>query len=52
MRDKSHDEIMGKLYRKRPAEAAAMLKALLFEGGEFREWQIFFRHIRLAFIGR
>lgn len=52
MRDKSHDEIMGRHYRKRPVEAAAMLQALLFDGGKLGEWRIFFRHVRRAFIGR
>lgn len=52
MRDKSHDEVMARYYRARPAEAAAMFYALLFEGGQFGEWRIFFRHVRRAFIGR
>lgn len=49
MRDKSHDKIMGRHYRERPAEAVAMFQALLFEGGQLGEWRIFLRHIRRAF---
>ncbi|MFA5976919.1 MAG: hypothetical protein WC818_01520 [Pseudomonas sp.] len=45
MRDKSHEEIMGKNYRKRPAEAVAMFLTLLFECGELGEWRIFFRYV-------
>lgn len=52
MRDKSHDEIMGRHYRERPAEAAAMFRALLFEGGKLGEWRIFLRHVRRAFFRR
>ena len=52
MREKSHDEIMGRNYRERPAEAVAMFHALLFEGGQLGEWRIFFRHIRKAFLRR
>lgn len=52
MRDKSHDEIMGRNYRKRPAEAMAMFQALLFDGGKFGEWRIFFRHVRRALFMR
>jgi len=52
MRDESHDEIMGRHYRNRPAEAAAMFQALLFEGGQFGEWRIFFRHVRCAIFRR
>lgn len=48
MRDKSHDEVMGEYYRQRPVEAAAMFKALLFDGGQIGEWRIFFRHVRHA----
>lgn len=49
MRDKSHDEVMGRHYRQRPAEAAAMFRALLFDGGQPGEWRIFFRHVHRAF---
>jgi len=52
MRDKSHDEIMGRYYRERPAEAAAMFHALLLDGGQLGEWRIFFRHVRRAFFRR
>lgn len=45
MRDKSHDEIMGKNYRDRPEEALAMFRSLLFDGGQLGEWRIFFRHV-------
>lgn len=45
MRDKSHDEIMGRHYRERPAEAAAMFQALLFDRGKLGEWRIFLRHV-------
>lgn len=48
MRDKSHDEIMGRNYRKRPAEAFAMFRTLLFHGGMLGEWRIFCRHIWMA----
>jgi hypothetical protein len=48
MRDKSHDEIMGRNYRERPSEAVAMFKSMLFDGGELGEWRIFFRYVRRA----
>lgn len=49
MREKSHEEMMGKHYRERPAEAVAMFRALLLDGGELGEWCIFFRYVRRAF---
>ncbi|MNP62271.1 hypothetical protein D3C76_1575320 [compost metagenome] len=52
MRDKSHEEIMGKHYRERPAEAVAMFLTLLFDGGELGEWRIFFRYVWRAFFRR
>lgn len=52
MRDKSHDEMMCRQYRERPAEAVAMFKALLLDGGELGEWLIFWRHVRRAFFRR
>ena len=48
MKDKPHDEAMAEAYRKRPAEAVAMFRALLLDGGQFGEWRIFWRHVRLA----
>lgn len=48
MRDRSHDEVMGKRYRERPAEAVAMFRELLFHDGKLSEWRIFWRHVRMA----
>lgn len=48
MKDRSHDDVMAHLYRERPAEAVAMIPALLFDGGQYEEWRIFGRHVRLA----
>lgn len=48
MRDRSHDEVMGKCYRKRPAEAVAMFFTLILHGGKLGEWRILWRHIRIA----
>lgn len=48
MKDRPHDEAMAEAYRKRPAEAVAMFRALLLDGGQLGEWRIFWRHVRLA----
>ncbi|EBM9597888.1 MULTISPECIES: hypothetical protein [Pseudomonadota] len=48
MKDKPHDDAMADLYRERPAEAFAMFRALLLDGGQPGEWRIFWRHVRLA----
>ena len=48
MKDKPHDEAMAQAYRKRPAEAFAMFRSLLLDGGQPGEWRIFWRHVRLA----
>jgi hypothetical protein len=34
MKDKPHDEAMAQAYRKRPAEAFAMFRSLLLDGGQ------------------
>lgn len=52
MRDKPHDEAMADLYRDQPAEAFAMFRALLLDGGQSEEWRIFWRHVRLALYRR
>lgn len=48
MKDKPHDEAMAQAYRKRPAEAFAMFRSLLLDGGQRGEWRIFWRHVWLA----
>lgn len=48
MNDRSHDEMMSRMYRERPRDAAAMLKDLLLHRGKLGEWRIFLRHIWLA----
>lgn len=48
MKDKPHDEAMAQAYRKRPAEAFAMFRSLLLDGGQRGEWRIFWRQVWLA----